>query len=708
MPFKEIILYVFLDVAIVVAAARLVGRLFQRMGQPAVIGEIVAGIALGPTLLGLLPGKLHLVLFPMEVRPYLNVIAQIGLILFMFIVGLEVDLSTIKKHRSTAMAVSLTSIVLPFSLGMLLAVYLHPNHDMFMNMDGTTKQVGFLPFALFLGVAMSITAFPVLARILTERNMQRTRVGVLALACAAIDDVLAWSLLAVVVAVGASDGNFLNVAKILGLTAVFAMIMFFAIRPLLARMVPWYERERRLTSDMLAIVLVLLLTSAYITEKIEVHAIFGAFILGTAMPRRGAAGLTREILERVEQISLLLLLPVFFVVTGLRVDIGAVGLQGVVELGLILAVAIGGKFVGAFVAARVRGVPRRQAGALGLLMNTRGLTELVILTVGVQLGILDQNLFTLMVIMALVTTAMASPLLNLVYPDRMVQRDIAAAEREEVGEVDAYTVLVAVPEDDGQTATLAALAGDMTGHERPARVVLCRFLPAQEKLELGGGLGNELAMIASAGDALHKVARRIEADGAVQCTPIARFSSDPVADLAALADTVAADVILVPQSDAEGPAEAVLPDTPAATRGLVRVGADVDGRVVVLVDGSPAARAAVRLGAQAAIARGVPLVVGGTDDRRSARRAAAAIEALRRHGVQVEALEEYDGAPGVLLVPAEAAPQARVSDTGAVVRVWPGEMETDEDLDETVARIVVGEPAAPRPQTADAEPVTGA
>ncbi|MGE0029426.1 cation:proton antiporter [Pseudonocardia sp.] len=692
MSAKEILIYVFIDVAIIVAVARVFGRLAQRIGQPAVIGEIVAGIALGPTLLGLLPGNLPLVLFPMEVRPYLNVIAQIGLILFMFIVGLEVDLSTIRDRRSTALTVSLTSVVLPFSLGIVLATYLYADHGVFTNPDGSTEDIAFLPFALFLGAAMSITAFPVLARILTERRMQRTAVGVLALACAAIDDVLAWSLLAVVVAVGAADGNFLSVAKIIGLTAVFAAFMFLVVRPLLARMVPWYNREGRLTPDMLAIVLVLLLTSAYITEKIEVHAIFGAFILGTAMPRRGAAGLTREILERVEQISLLLLLPVFFVVTGLRVDIGAVGLIGLWELLLILLAAIGGKFIGAYTAARFRRVPRRQAGALGLLMNTRGLTELVILTVGVQLGVLDQNLFTLMVLMALITTAMAAPLLNIVYPDRMVQRDIAAAEREELGEIDAYTVVVAVPEDgagaggpDGTaTPALARIARDVAGLERPARVALCRFLPARPKLEMGGGLGNELALIAAAGDSLRVVAQEISASGDVQCSVVARFAADPRAELAAVGAAVGAEIVLVPEGENAEDTDAGLPDAPAAARGWVRLGGAPDGPVLVLTDGSAAGRAAVRLGAQAALARGETLLVGGTGDRRSGRRAAAAVEALRRHGVAAEQADGEVAAGLVVVAGAAAAPAA-----GAVVRVWPSEIETDEDLDQTVQRIVV-------------------
>ncbi|CAA9399879.1 MAG: Na+/H+ antiporter [uncultured Pseudonocardia sp.] len=429
MTASEILLFVLLDVAVVVAAARVFGWAFQRMGQPAVIGEIVAGITLGPSLLGLLPGDLHLVLFPTEVRPYLDVIAQIGLILFMFVVGLEVDLSAVRRRRGTAVAVSLTSIALPFGLGMLLALALHGGHSTVTDADGVTAPVDLLPFALFLGVAMSITAFPVLARILTERGLHSSGVGALALTCAAIDDVLAWSLLAVVVAVGSAAGDPWHVVQILGLTAAFALVVLLVVRPLLTRLVPWYRRSGRLTPEILGVVLVLLLVSAWVTEKIEVHALFGAFLLGTAMPRRGAEGLTREILEKVETVSLALLLPVFFVVTGLRVDIGAVGWIGVVELAAILAVAIGGKFVGAYVAARCSGVPSRQAGAVGLLMNTRGLTELVILTIGVQLGVLDQDLFTLMVIMALVTTAMAAPLLERVYPQRLAEQDRLAEQR---------------------------------------------------------------------------------------------------------------------------------------------------------------------------------------------------------------------------------------------------------------------------------------
>ena len=467
--------------AIVVVAARLMGRLFRRLGQPAVIGEIVAGIALGPTLLGAFPGDLDQLLFPAEVRPFLAVIAQLGLALFMFIVGMEVDLSLIRGRRRAAGAVAAGSVVLPFALGVGVAVVLYPFH---------AESVAPLPFVLFMGVAMSITALPVLARILTERGMQRTPTGVLALACAAIDDVIGWTLLAVVVAV-AAGGSAGGALVIMGWTLLFALVMFFGVRPLLGRLVAWHARAGRLTPDILAIVLAGLLASAWITEIIGVHAIFGAFLFGAIMPRRDAAALTREILERLEQVSLLLLLPVFFVVAGLQVDVGALGLGGIWQLALILVAAIAGKFLGASVAARTQGLPRRQSTALGVLMNTRGLTEIVILQVGLQLGVLSPAMFTLMVIMALVTTAMTGPLMKVVYPDRVLARELAAAERAELGEVEAYTVL-AVVDDPADGRRVAELARDLTGREHPRRPV-----PAAAR---AGGAGGGQRARGRAGD----------------------------------------------------------------------------------------------------------------------------------------------------------------------------------------------------------------
>lgn len=679
MALKEIIPLVLLDIAIVVVAARLMGRLFRRLRQPAVVGEIVAGIVLGPSLLGLLPGDLDTVLFPTDVRPYLTVIAQLGLVLFMFVVGLEVDMSLIRRHRRTAARVSLASIVLPFGLGMLLAAWLYGAHDV---VGGRTVPP--LAFALFLGVAMSITAFPVLARILTERGMHRVPTGVLALACAAIDDVVAWSLLALVVAV-AVGGTLGGVATIIGLTAVYAAVAVLVVRPLLRRLVDGYRAAGRLTPDALAIVLVGALASAFATEEIGVHAIFGAFVFGAVLPREEPA-LIREVLQRIEQVSVLLLLPVFFVVAGLQVDVGAIGGRGLVELVLILCVAIGGKFLGATAAARLSHVKRRQAVALGVLMNTRGLTELVILQVGAQLGVLDPTLFTLMVLMALITTTMTEPLLRRVYPDRLVAREVAAAERAELGEPGAFTVLVGVPEDRpaGDAAGLVALARGLVNGMTPARVVLCRFLPGHASpLELASGLGSDLTAIATAGDELRRLAAEADVTG-VRPSVVVRFSADPRGDLAALARSLPADVVVLGTVEPDDETadldvgEAALVTVPLPLRPVDIAAASVG----VLVDRGPAGRAGIRLGALLG-SRG--LAVGSLDERRGGRRLGAVTATLQRHGVAVSELASPADVD-VLLVP-DGAECPDVDLAAVLLRVRPAATDLDEDLDEALARV---------------------
>jgi Kef-type K+ transport system membrane component KefB len=668
MDLKHVIAFVLLDIAIVVVAARLVGRLFRRMGQPAVIGEIVAGIALGPTLLGAFPGDLDQVLFPPDVRPFLSVIAQLGLALFMFIVGLEVDLSLIRGRKRAAGAVAAGSIVLPFALGAGVALVLYPLHT-----QGGT--VTLLEFVLFLGVAMSITALPVLARILTERGMQRTPIGVLALACAAIDDVIGWSLLAIVVAV-AAGGSVAGALTIMGWTLLFVGVMFFGVRPLLARLVAWHESAGRLTPDILAVVLAGLFLSAWATDLIGVHAIFGAFLFGAIMPRRDAAALTREILERLEQVSLLLLLPVFFVVAGLQVDIGAIGPSGVWQLALILAAAIAGKFLGAAVAARTQGMSQRQSTALGVLMNTRGLTEIVILQVGLQLGVLDPTMFTLMVIMALVTTAMTGPLMAVVYPERVLARDLAAAERAELGEVDAYTVL-AVVDDPADGRRVAELARDLTGRERPARVVLCRLLPPQVELEVASGLGAELGLIAAAGDELRALARELEACG-TPTSVVARFDSDP----AALAATLDADLVLLTTA-VHVPALAAVPETTVV---VARLGDERPrvGVALAVVDGAAGGRAVLRVATQIALRTAGEVAVDG---RRGTRRM---IEALTRRGVVARAAGPTDVAEAAAVVLVDSAePPVDLGEHTPVLWVRPSGADVDDDLDQAVGRIVV-------------------
>ncbi|WP_328723082.1 cation:proton antiporter [Streptomyces sp. NBC_00247] len=381
--------------AVMVLLAQVLGALARRFGQPPVIGEVLAGIALGPTFFH---GALSDVLFPSTTRPLLSALAAVGVAVFMFIVGMEWDAALIRGSGAIAPSVAICSILLPFALGTLLGLHLAGAHG---NGDRT-------PFVLFMGIAMSITAFPVLARILTDRGMSRTPLGVVALACASIDDVLAWSLLAGVVAISGSAGP--DQWRIL-LAVPFLLAMLFLVRPLLRRAV---ERRGtlRLTPSLFASLLAGLLLSAATTEWLGLHYIFGAFLFGVVLPRSGAEQLRTDVHERLGQMSGTLLLPVFFLVAGLQVDLSDVDAAGIGDLGLIMLVAVGGKFLGAFVAARANRMPLRQSAALATLMNTRGLTELIVLSLGLQLGFLDAELYSLMVVMAVLTTAMTGPLLT--------------------------------------------------------------------------------------------------------------------------------------------------------------------------------------------------------------------------------------------------------------------------------------------------------
>ena len=380
--------------AVVIAVARIAGALFRRIGQPPVIGEVIAGIALGPSLLGDWSNGL----FPLESRPLLRILASLGLVVFMFLVGLEMNLGHLgRDRRRISSAVAVLGTCVPFVMGIVLAMALHPSH----------RTGDFVPFALFIGAAMSTTAFPVLARILQERQIYDTPLGVLTMASAAGDDVLTWATLAVVVAIVADTGAW-TLPYILVLSVAFALLMIFVVGPLLAR-----YGDRTLGSAQLTLVVAGLLASAFVTSAIGIHEIFGAFLLGVVFPRGPLADSLTGHLGSFAAI----LLPVFFVTTGLNVDIGGVGLEGLGQLGLILLVACAGKLLGAGVGARLQGLARRESVAMGVLMNTRGLTELVVLNIGRDLGVLDGPLFTLLVIMAVVTTVATSPLLDVIKPD---------------------------------------------------------------------------------------------------------------------------------------------------------------------------------------------------------------------------------------------------------------------------------------------------
>ena len=438
MTAAQINIRILLALAVVIAGSRLVGWAISKIGQPRVHGEILAGILLGPSLLGLLWPRALGFLFPAEIIGALKVLAQVGLVLFMFMIGLELDLRRVRGQGHKAVVISQASILAPVLLGAALAVWLYGRFG---------GGVGRLGFALFFGAAMAITAFPVLARVLQETGLSRSRIGPLTITCAAVNDVMAWCILAVVLAIVRSSGAGAAVRTV-GLSVAFVVGMLAVARPALARIgtIPlWFA-------------LCLALLCAWLTEQIGIHAIFGAFMAGAIMPRRPQ--LQRDVLDRLEHAVLTLLLPVFFVVVGLstRVDL----LRGWLLWGttvLIIATAVAGKWGGAMLAARATGERWQDAAAIGILMNTRGLTELIILSVGLELGVISTTIFTMMVLMALTTTMMATPLLALVSP--MYHRGMTA---EEVP-ADEFFPDLPEPDPDGIPAGNGRKSGSLSPHE---------------------------------------------------------------------------------------------------------------------------------------------------------------------------------------------------------------------------------------------------
>jgi len=397
-----------LQVASILVVTRLVGLLFKKLHQPSVVGEMVAGILLGPSLLGWLAPQLSARLFPPASLGYLNSLSQVGLLLFMFLVGLELDLGHLRELGRAAIMTSQVSIAAPFVMGFLFAIYLYPR------LSGESKS--FIGFALFMGAAMSVTAFPVLARILTERKLLRSRVGSVALACAAVDDVSAWFILAGIVVLVRSTGSELPIWLMVSGLAGFVLLMLFVVRRGLTELTSRYEKRGSLTSDTVAIVFLFVLASGLVTEFLGVHALFGGFLAGVVMPRHTA--LSRELSQKCEAVVVVLLLPIYFALTGLRSSVFLIsGISLWLYCAAIIALAVIGKLGGSLLSARMNGMSWREAGAVGILMNTRGLVELVILNIGLELGIHSATMFSIMVLMALFTTVMTTPLLAWIYPE---------------------------------------------------------------------------------------------------------------------------------------------------------------------------------------------------------------------------------------------------------------------------------------------------
>jgi Kef-type K+ transport system membrane component KefB len=513
-------LHVLLALSLVIAAARGLGSLFRFIHQPPVVGEMIAGILLGPSLLGQIAPHISAYILPQSIAPLLNVISQMGVILYMFLVGLELDLSMLRARAHSTVAISHASIVVPFLLGAGLALLLYPRLS--------TNDVSFTAFSLFLGASMSVTAFPVLARILTDRRIHKTRMGTLTLACAAIDDVSAWCLLAFVVSVTQSRAGGAVRTVLMALGYIAAMV--FLVRPLVIRMSRGLDSKGRLTQGILALILLAILLSSLTTESIGIHAIFGAFVLGAIIPHNSA--IARDLTEKLEDFVVVFLLPAFFAFTGLRTQIGLVsGKEQWLFCAVIILIASLGKFGGSAVAARLSGLGWRESSALGVLMNTRGLMELIVLNIGLELHVISPTLFAMLVLMALATTIATTPILHFIMPRRYLEREafaieeasrFAAAANERTG------ILVPISHPSG-VANLLNLALSINSAEAPPLRVLALLRAPESSVRSRVGETEEL-LAPSRSPALAAALDLAWSRGTV-VTPQAIWTTDPVRDI---------------------------------------------------------------------------------------------------------------------------------------------------------------------------------
>ena len=529
----------FAQVIVIVTVSRLLGIAMRRIGQPMVIAEVTAGIMLGPSLLGWAAPGVSAALFPSESLAIVQMLAQIGLVLFMFLVGLELDPRLLRGRAHTSVAISHTSIVVPFLLGVALAWFIRDHY--------ADPKIRFTAFALFMGAAMSITAFPVLARILAERRLLRTRVGAITIACAAVDDVTAWCILAFVVAVTRATG----VDSAITTTALavgYIAVMLWLVRPVTARMAARVASGDGIPQNAVAVVLVLVFLSSWATELIGVHALFGAFLFGAVLPKGG--GFARGLIDKMEDLVLIVFLPLFFVYSGLRTEISLIdSAESWAVCGVIILVACAGKFGGSALAARLTGLGWREASALGILMNTRGLMELVVLNIGLDLGVISPTVFSMMVMMALVTTFATSPLIRWIYPAERMAEDMV-----EVGETageppppapvaaqSAYSVMVCISHEQAGPA-LAGMAAALVGSSGGGRIDAVHLVPATGRggtAMVGAGAGTE-----ESPDVLAPAVARAAALG-LQARMLSFVSEDPARDICELAVARDADLVLL-------------------------------------------------------------------------------------------------------------------------------------------------------------------
>ncbi len=599
-----------LAIAVVILAARLMGAALARIGQPRVMGEIIAGILLGPTLLGAVAPEVKDYLFPPDIIPLLSAAASIGLAFYLFLVGMELNPTAIRERATEAAFISNTSVAFPMALGLLVAL---PVYELL------APDADYLPFALFMGVAMSITAFPVLARILVERRMLKRPVGALAIAGAAIDDVTAWGLLALATAV-AGAGSGIDALVVVGLAGAFTAGVFIVGRPILRRLSAAYDEVGHIPPLWVAGIFVSVLLAAYIAQQIGIAPIFGAFIVGLIMPRH--AGLTEDMSRRLEDFVVTVLLPLFFVVTGLKVQVGSLNRWQLWVIAFVLfVVAVVGKWVGAMLAARYGGFSWRDSAALGALMNTRGLTELIVLNIGLDLGLISTGLFTMLVLMAIVTTFMAGPALRWIDPRGELSEPPEEAFRRSVGEAEAAlperSILVA-PQDDRNIEAVLAIAEPLARSQPPRELVLVRLL---SPVALSAGLVSEDRQLRETTAELEQQ-RELLLERGVQARTAAFTSNNSGADLVRLASEPTFDLLLLNgrrplfgEGIPGGEVGYVLEHAPCDVAVLVdREGVptiDAEHPVVVPFGGGEHDWAAVELGAWIASSQGAKLKLLG-------------------------------------------------------------------------------------------------
>jgi Kef-type K+ transport system membrane component KefB/nucleotide-binding universal stress UspA family protein len=580
-----------LQMAVVVGLSRLLGAGMRRIGQPMVIAEITAGVLLGPSLFGwIAPGAMRTV-FPQTSMPVLGLLSQVGLVLFMFLIGLELDPNLLKNRGRVSVVISHTSIVVPFALGALTAWVLRGQL--------AEPSVPFGSFALFMGVAMSITAFPVLARILAERRLLRSKIGALAITCAAVDDVTAWCLLAFVVSVVRATGIHGAVRTTL-LALGYIAVMLLVVRPFLARIGAQVGARQSVNQNVVALALLLLLLSSMVTELIGIHALFGAFVLGAAIPKDG--GLAEALAHKLEDVVVVLLLPLFFAYSGLRTQIGLLdGPEDWAICGLLILVACIGKFGGSAFAARFTGLSWRESTAIGILMNTRGLMELVVLNIGLDVGVISPTVFTMMVLMALFTTFITTPLLQRIYPFERFAAEVADSPEATpvvAGPKPDFTMVMCVA--DGRTGpgmiSLGRALGDPMGAERLYALHLIKpdnrasFVMSQERPSTPDD-DQALAPLLERADSL-----------AVPVRPLSFVSTEPAVDICRVAEAKRADLLLlgwrkplIGRAALSGTVYEVMKRAPSDVGVFVDRGLTEIRRVLVPFLGSGHDRAALRL-----------------------------------------------------------------------------------------------------------------